>query len=176
MNRILHSILLPAVSWVLPLSAVAEEILSSAQIYAAYETVRPGDRLPVAVKLTMADGWHTYAEEPGDSGMPPSIIIKGPAGIETSIWRFPPHRAFTDSAGTTYGYEKEVVLSGEVHIPRSIPVGVPVELTAVLQWMICKDVCVFMKDTVVITIQTGAVSSEPSTEWKLLRVEIQTGH
>lgn len=150
---------------------VAEENLSSVQFVAAYETVRPGERLPVAVKITVADGWHTYAKEPGDSGMPPSIKLSGVDGLDVSEWRFPPPETFTDSVGTSYGYEHQVVLLSDVLVPDTVPVGDTIALTASIKWMICKDACVFQKDAQTIIVQSGAVSSEPSAEWLSLLKE-----
>lgn len=156
---------------VLPLIAGAQssgKALSQAAVIAAFKTVKPGDLLPLAVRLTVADGWHTYAEEPGDSGMPPSIQIKGPDGLEQKKWRFPPPQKFTDSTGTTYGYEKSVVLLGGVRIPSSLPEGKSIQLTVDFKWMICRDMCVFLQDEQTLTVQIGTVSSEPSQEWTTL--------
>ena len=152
------------------LSAAAEE-LSSAQVFTAYGTVRPGDRLPVAVKLTVAEGWHTYAKEPGDSGMPPSFKFSGVEGIEVAEWQFPPAKAFKDSIGTSYGYEHEVVLLSDILIPETVKAGSSVELTAKLSWMICRDACVFQRDTQTIAVQTGTATSEPTAEWLALLKE-----
>lgn len=146
-------------------SEESQKTFSTAEVFSAYEVVRPGERLPLAVRITVEDGWHTYAEEPGDSGMPPSIEVTGPNGIETSTWRFPPSQIFTDSSGTTYGYEHEVVLLGEVMIPDTLAQGVTLQLNASLQWMICRDVCVFLEDATVITVRTGPESSGPSEKW-----------
>jgi thiol:disulfide interchange protein DsbD len=148
----------------------AGEDFSSAQVFAATDTVKPGDRLPVAVKLTVAKGWHTYAKEPGDSGMPPSFTFSGLDGIQVSEWKFPPAKTFTDSIGTSYGYEDQVVLLGEVLIPKDVEEGRTVELTVKLSWMICKDICVFQQDTQTLTFRTGSTPSKPSAEWvKLIK-------
>jgi DsbC/DsbD-like thiol-disulfide interchange protein len=176
MKKIIHLILLMAMGLVFPVLADNEDRQSSLTLYAAYETVRPGDDLPLAVRITVDEGWHTYAREPGDSGMPPSIQVTGPEGIKTSTWQFPPPQTFIDSVGTTYGYEHEVILRGSVRIPETLPIGIPIDLTISSQWMICKDICVFLTDTAVLTIQTGEESSEPSIRWKVLIDETKTGN
>jgi thiol:disulfide interchange protein DsbD len=150
---------------VLGVSVIAEEPQSTAQFFVAYETIKPGERLPVAVRLTVDDGWHTYAKEPGDSGMPPSISIRGVEGLDVSEWRFPPAETFTDSVGTTYGYEHEVVLLSDVLIPERVAEGRPIELTASIQWMICREMCVFKKTAQTVSVQSGVESSGPSAQW-----------
>ncbi|QHI67940.1 protein-disulfide reductase DsbD domain-containing protein [Tichowtungia aerotolerans] len=152
-------------------TARAEDERSSVEVFVAYKTVRPGDRLPVAVRIKVAEGWHTYAKEPGDSGMPPSIEISGVDGLEVSEWRFPAPESFTDSAGTSYGYEHQVVLLSNVLIPASVPAGETIQLTASITWMICKDICVFQKGTQTVSVQSGSASSEPTAEWQALLKE-----
>lgn len=152
-------------------SVGSEEARSSAEVFVAYTTVQPGGRLSVAVKISVADGWHTYAKEPGDFGMPPSIKISGVDGLEVSEWRFPPPETFADSAGTSYGYEHEVVLFSDVLIPETVLVGQTIELTASFKWMICKDICVFQQGTQTIIVQVGETPSEPTAEWKSLLKE-----
>jgi len=150
----------------------SEEARSAVHVYTASERVRPGQRVPVAVQITVADGWHTYAEEPGDSGMPPSITIRGPDGLEVGKWRFPAPQTFTDSVGTSYGYEHQVVLLSELLIPETVPDGTQIQLTADINWMICRDICVFQtgSQTVLLWADTGA-SMAPSSEWKQLLEE-----
>ena len=148
---------------------IAEEEVSSAQFYAAYKAVWPGQRVPIAVKIIVADGWHTYAKEPGDSGMPPSITLSGVDGLKVSEWRFPPPERFTDSIGTTYGYEHQVVLLSEVLIPETVSAGTVIELKADIQWMVCRDMCVFQtgSQAVFLRVEKGS-SMEPSSEWRRL--------
>lgn len=145
--------------------------LSRVELFAAYEIVRPGDLLPLAVRITVADGWHTYAENPGDSGMPPSIRISGPVPLETAPWQFPPPQAFKDAAGTSYGYEKSVVLLGGVRIPGTVAPGEEIELKADLDWMICRDMCVFLQDSLTLRVRTGEAASAARPQWNALLKE-----
>lgn len=155
----------------LTLSARAGQDLSSVQVYAARETVRAGEWLPVAVRVTVAEGWHTYAKDPGDFGMPPSITFSGLEGLSVAEWRFPPPETFSDSSGTSYGYAHQVVLLSEVLIPQTALIDQPIELTVLIKWMICRDICVFKTDTQTISVQCGAVSSKPSAAWQSLLKE-----
>lgn len=150
----------------------SEEAESFVNLYTALESVQPGQRLPIALKITVMEGWHTYAKEPGDSGMPPSIIITGPNELKLGEWRFPPPQTFTDSIGTTYGYENQVVLLSEVLIPERIPDGTQIQLTADIKWMICRDICVFKTDSKTLRLRIGSnASAKPSSEWNRLLEE-----
>ena len=140
--------------------------LSTARVIAAFDQVSPGGELPLAVVFTMAEGWHTYAEEPGDAGMPPDIRISGPDGLETGSWRFPPAQVFTDDLGSYYGYEGQVALIGSVKLPAVLPVGQAVELAVALDWMICLDICVLLRDSQTLTITMAEQSGEAGEEWQ----------
>ncbi len=145
-----------------------EEPLSTVEVFAARETIRPGDELPVAVRIHVADGWHTYAENPGDSGMPPSIEISGPDGrLETGPWRFPPHQTFTGPTGTTYGYENQVVLFGRVSVPAAYEQG-RISLDVSIKWMICRDVCRFLKAEKTLPVNLGPEASAETESWHAL--------
>ena len=41
----------------------------------------PGAATTVALRLQMADGWHTYWQNPGDSGLPTTLAWKLPEGV-----------------------------------------------------------------------------------------------
>lgn len=161
-------------AWVvLPLVAAAQfgggnRELSQAEVHVATEAVRAGDRVPIAVRLVMADGWYTYAEEPGDAGMPPSIRIEGLSGLETGAWRFPPEERFEDAMGISFGYKGEVVLLNELLLPDGLDVGMEVELTVHINWMICLDVCVLMRDVQSVSFQVAERTGEPGESWQRL--------
>ncbi len=153
----------------LALSAAAEEPseLSRATVHAAPLAIRAGGRVPVAVRFSMAPGWHTYAEDPGDSGMPPEIEIKGPEGLRVEKWQFPPAKRFTDAAGTTFGYENEVVLIGAVHLPPSLPAGESFDLVVTVVWMICKEACVPLETSLPLRLREQPASPAGARlEWE----------
>ena len=145
----------------------ADEALSRASVMAAFRTVRPGGTLPVAIRFDMAEGWHTYAEEPGDSGMPPSIRMEGPEGVEAGAWRCPPPMAFTDETGTTFGYEKTVALLADVRVP-GFNADLPSRLDLVfhVDWMICRDICILRQGILELSVAVGAGNPEPEPGWE----------
>jgi len=148
-------------------AAPEPEVLSRAEVRAAPVAVQAGGRVPVAVRFTMAPGWHTYAEDPGDSGMPPEIEVKGPEGFRIGKWQFPPATTFTDAAGTTFGYENEVVLIGAVHLPASMPADEPVELVFNVVWMVCNAACVPLEATLSLSLrEQPAAPAKARLDWE----------
>jgi DsbC/DsbD-like thiol-disulfide interchange protein len=150
------------------LAAGADDVVvSRAEVRLAPLAIQAGGRLPVAVRFSMAPGWHTYAENPGDSGMPPEITLTGPDGFVLEKWQFPPAKSFTDAAGTTFGYENAVVLIGALQLPASLPAERTFELEFNVAWMVCKDVCVPLSDTLKVPLKAQPEApAEARLEWE----------
>ncbi len=128
-------------------------------------------KLFVGVRFEMDEGWHTYAENPGDSGMPPEIRIKRPEGGSVERWSFPPHIPFTDAAGTTYGYKGQVVLLGKLIIPdikvfQALQPSEELHLTFDVFWMVCKDVCIPLQQEVKVKVPSREATAEEWNEWE----------
>lgn len=145
-------------------SARAQE-WSPAQVFVASDSVRPGARLPVAVKLSLSEGWHTYALEPGDFGMAPSFRWSGVDGLKQFDWQFAPAKTFQSDLGTSYGYDGSVVFLSEIELPDTLQIGQRIELTAALSWMICSDRCVLQRDSKAVVLTVAPSSSPPTSEW-----------
>ena len=139
---------------------------SRVEVRAAPLAVQPGKRIPVGIRFSMDPGWHTYAADPGDSGMPPAITVKGPPGLHIETWKFPPAKTFRDAAGTTYGYEHEVVLLGAVHLPPSLKDGESADLTFAIDWLVCKEVCVPLESTVSLRLTIGTPEMADRLVWE----------
>ena len=46
---------------------------TEARLVLALESARPGDTVLAGVRLRMAEGWHTYWQNAGESGIPTEI-------------------------------------------------------------------------------------------------------
>ena len=81
-----------------------------AELVAERTALSPGEPLTVALRLVMQRGWHTYWQNPGDSGLPTSIEWKLPAGLTAGPIQWPVPRALPVGPLVNYGYEGEVLL------------------------------------------------------------------
>ena len=59
----------------------------------------PGQATTVALRLKMAEGWHTYWQNPGDSGLPTAITWTLPAGVTAGAIQWPAPHALPAVAG-----------------------------------------------------------------------------
>ena len=76
----------------------------------------PGSTAVVAVRQQIAEGWHTYWRNPGDSGGPTTLNWRLPPGVEAGdiVWPLPTRQRLMSLVN--YGYSGEVYLLSLIHI------------------------------------------------------------
>jgi len=102
----------------------------------------PGKPITLALRLKMADGWHTYWRNPGDSGLPTTIAWKLPDGFGVGAIQWPAPHALPAGPLVNYGYEGEVLLLTGLAVPRDAPIGAMYKLAAHADWLVCKEICI----------------------------------
>jgi thiol:disulfide interchange protein DsbD len=127
-----------------------------ASFLADVKTVKPGDVFDVGIFLQIDPDWHIYWENPGDSGSPTRATITAPPGVAVESMRYPLPEEFTQPGDIKgYGYTDEVMLIARVNVPPDWPRGKPIQLTAQVSWLNCKDVCIPGKAVLELTVETG---------------------
>jgi thiol:disulfide interchange protein DsbD len=113
-----------------------------AELVAERTALVPGKPITLALQLKMAEGWHTYWSNPGDSGLPTTITWKLPDGVGVGAIQWPAPKALPTGPLVNYGYEGQVLLLTGLTVPRDAPVGSTYKLAAHAEWLVCKDVCI----------------------------------
>jgi thiol:disulfide interchange protein/DsbC/DsbD-like thiol-disulfide interchange protein len=102
----------------------------------------PGKPITLALRLKMAEGWHTYWRNPGDSGLPTTIAWKLPEGVGVGAIQWPAPSLLPAGPLLNFGYEGEVLLLNGLTVPRDAIVGTTLTFAARADWLVCKDVCI----------------------------------
>ena len=113
-----------------------------AELVAAQTALVPGEPLTVALRLTMQKGWHTYWQNPGDSGLPTTLEWKLPAGISAGPIEWPAPHALPAGPLVNYGYDGEVLHLVQLTPQPTLTTGAPAVLRARADWLVCKEVCI----------------------------------
>ncbi len=104
--------------------------------------IRAEETFTLAAKLSVQKGWHVYWENPGDSGIPTRLSIKGPPGFSVGDALFPaPEREDAEGDIVTYVHKGEVLFLAEARAPKELAAGskLPFELDA--HWLVCQETC-----------------------------------
>jgi len=130
------------------------------------ESARPGDTVPVGVRMAMPPGWHTYWQNPGESGQATTIQWTLPPGIIPGETQWPIPEKLVESDLTTYAYKDEIIFFVPLKISEVAKAG-PVEISAKLSWLECEKQCVPAKGMVNGSFTIGA-ENKPSADAQLL--------
>ena len=115
--------------------------------------VAPGTALEVALQFHIPDQWHTYWQNPGDSGLPLQVTWRLPPGFEVGELRFPvPQRHLGPGSLITNVLQGRPVLIQSLVAPKTVKPGETVTLTADLKWLICKTSCIPGRDSVAVEL------------------------
>jgi thiol:disulfide interchange protein DsbD len=124
----------------------------------------PGQSATVALRLKIRDRWHTYWQNPGDSGLPTTLDWKLPAGITAGPIQWPAPKALPAGPLVNYGYEGEVFHLVDIAVPAALPTGSPVTLAARADWLVCEDTCIPEGADLSLTLPVAA-SAELHPKW-----------
>ncbi len=143
--------------------AIADEQKQRArvEILSGVAQVTPGQSFTVALRFTIDKDWHMYWVNPGDSGLAPSVEWKTPPGVKVSPkLHFPaPHRIKAGDNIESYGYEDELVVIADVTTDATVTL--PITLNAMINWLVCKEVCLAENATASVTIGRPGSTVDP---------------
>lgn len=127
-----------------PLASAADEVTAK---FGASLIRDDREQLFLPVHFTIAPDWHLYWSNPGDGGMPPSVSLTLPDGWKAGPVRFPRPTVLRDENGTSYVYEKELMLLVPLEPPtppsdteRTLPAIL--EISGRISWLVCKTACI----------------------------------
>ena len=149
-----------AVGWAAPVRTAHVE----AELVAAKTALVPGEPLTVALRLGIDKGWHTYWQNPGDSGLPTTLEWKLPGGISAGPIEWPAPRLLPAGPLLNYGYENDVLHLVTLTTAPAFISGRDVTLAARADWLVCKETCIPEGADLPLTLPV-ANAAEPDPRW-----------
>jgi DsbC/DsbD-like thiol-disulfide interchange protein len=106
--------------------------------------LEPGGTCWIAVRFKIADGWHLYWNGRNETGSPPTLTPKLPAGYELGDWMWPtPTRHVAPGDILDHVYEGTLVLMAPLKVPKEATPGTTVSVQVDAAWVVCdSDQCV----------------------------------
>jgi len=136
-----------------------------ARILADVSAVTPGEPFEVAVLLDVDPHWHVYWKNPGDSGLPTSVMFALPQGFKATDLGWPVPSLFKGAGDLTdYGYEDSLLLSAGVTPPPGLKPGSAAKITARVSWVSCKDICIPGKAELELTLPVSRSARRVNTD------------
>jgi DsbC/DsbD-like thiol-disulfide interchange protein len=143
--RLLVPIIFALVSPELAVSAAPVDAHSQhakVELVAAKDAVAPGETAWVGLHFVLEPGWHIYWENPGDSGEPPRIQWKLPAGFRAGQIEWPAPQRLGSGTVIDFGYSGEVLLPIPMAVSATAALGTAENLEAIAKWLVCREICI----------------------------------
>ncbi|WP_337997951.1 protein-disulfide reductase DsbD family protein [Oleispirillum naphthae] len=129
------------------------------RLIAASADVRAATPVDLGVEFRLAPGWHIYAKNPGDAGLPTEVAWVLPPGASVGDLAYPPHRRFDEAGLSTYGYSGSALFTA-----RAVPAAAPFAVRARVSWLACKEICVPGAADLTLALPAAAGAPTPSAE------------
>lgn len=135
--------------------------LVDAALIAEPQSIRGGQPFWVGVRLRMAEHWHTYWRNPGDSGLATEIRWALPEGFIAGPIVWPVPERIPVAHLVNYGYEGEILLLTQITPPAVVPAG-ELPLRADVNWLVCQKECIPGEATVALALPGGNGQVDPA--------------
>lgn len=125
----------------------------------------PGESVTLVWRFALADRWHLYWMGRNDSGYPPRIDLKLPAGWVAGGLQWPvPERHVSPGDILDHVYFDELVLVQKLGAPNDAVVEENITVEAEIQWLACKEMCVPGRSAMTLEIPVRAHAATPQPD------------
>ena len=159
---------LAAIAFVVARSASAAPVATAhavTELVAETTGVAPGSTVWVATAQTFDKGWHSYWRNPGDAGEATTLKWTTPTGWRAGEIVWPAPERLPVGPIMNYGYEGGVILATPVQVLADAKVGERATLSAVVDFLVCAEVCVPDTARVSLTLPVVAGTPAPDPKW-----------
>jgi thiol:disulfide interchange protein len=110
----------------------------------APQGVQTGQTFWLGLKIEHAPHWHTYWQNPGDSGLPTQLHWQLPAGLQAGEIAWPLPKKIQIGTLANYGYEGTVLLAVPVTVTPQfqLPVTGKLRIELKAEWLVCRQECI----------------------------------
>jgi thiol:disulfide interchange protein DsbD len=130
----------------------------------------PGAIGTVGLKINLADKWHTYWLNPGDSGTAIHLSFKTSRGVKVERVLFPIPEREVSGPLISFGYTRQVVIPIELAIGKELSPGDKASVDVDVEWLVCEDVCIPAFDAFHIDVPVQRLEDvSPSADFELFK-------
>ena len=126
-----------------PHVVVTDQVRAELVVHAP-KGIQAGETFWLGLHIAHQPHWHTYWQNPGDSGLPTRLQWQLPDGLQAGEIAWPLPKKIPIGSLANYGYEGSVLLAVPVtasaDFKGSAPAPLPIQLKA--EWLVCRQECI----------------------------------
>lgn len=128
----------------------------------------PGQPTQLGVRLRHAPHWHTCWVNPGDIGVPTTLVWSLPAGFRSEGIGWPLPQRFEVGGQYSFGYGGELVLPILLDVPASARPGTTAHLAVLAHWLACREECMPGRAELTLDLPIARGDAKPDPRWRQL--------
>ncbi len=136
-----------------------------AELISRHTGFQPGAPVELALRLKIIDHWHTYWQNPGDSGLPTKLKWTLPPGYAAGAIAWPYPQKLPLGPLMNFGYEGEVLHLVSIAVPADAKPGKQITFKAKAEWLVCNDVCIPESGDLALTLPVSTAAPVEDARW-----------
>lgn len=145
-------------------SEIVDRGNARAQLLGETVAAVPGEVLWLGFRLDLSPGWHSYWQNPGDSGTAPVLTWNLPAGVSAGEIRWPAPTRIPVGPLMNYGYSGTVLFPVPLAVSPALAESPALAIEVLAEWLVCREICIPQQATLRLSLPVaGAGTPSP---WK----------
>ena len=154
----------PGVSGLLTKAAnvvVTDQVRAELLVHAP-QGIQAGQTFWLGLQIQHQPHWHTYWQNPGDSGLPTRLQWQLPAGMQAGEIAWPLPKKIPIGTLANYGYEGRLLLTVPVTVSAKFQFptqgALPLQLQA--EWLVCRQECIPQEGPFALNLSSAAPQTQ----------------
>lgn len=110
-------------------------------------TLMPGGTVWLALDIELAPGWHTYWQNPGDSGLPTHISWILPEGFTAGEPLYPVPERQPFGPIINYGFDHRTTILWPITAADELSLGETYYVAGQVDYLVCAEICIPAQDS-----------------------------
>jgi thiol:disulfide interchange protein DsbD len=116
----------------------------------------------MGLRFELIPHWHIYWRNPGDSGEAPRVAWQLPGRWEAGDIHWPTPQRIPVGPLVNYGYAGSITLLVPLAVPAEQRPGAPVDISAEVSWLVCREACIPQDARLRITLPVVQAGDRPA--------------
>ena len=146
--------------------SAGRHVVSTEQVRAellvhAPQGIQAGQTFWLGLQIEHQPDWHTYWQNPGDSGLPTRLQWQLPAGLQAGDIAWPLPKKFPIGTLANYGYEGRLLLTVPITVSADFkfPANAPLTVQLQADWLVCRKECIPQEGQFALSLASAAPQS-----------------